>query len=204
MKKILLILMMLLTIPSFSQSIQITSMDAAPTSGGINVNLKTVSFNGAGFLGYNYTINENDITISACFWFNFTLPVLTFNNDFFIPVTDVGLYNVTVDAYNSASTETCDYFSTGGSMNTNVLSAPDFKNDDAFLLFPNPSGGIVSFTANPSEINGIHIYDNLGRLVRKYNKNIHNEIDLSGLANGMYFIRMNGNDYVSTQRIVKH
>ena len=68
----------------YGQSIQITDMTATPVAGGVNVNLKTVSFNGAGYLSYEYTITANVINLSVCYWFNATLPVLTFDNDFFI------------------------------------------------------------------------------------------------------------------------
>ena len=89
MKKTLVLLLLIFGFKAKSQNMFITSALATSVSGGVNVNLKTASGNGAGYLSNSYSITGNVISLDVCYWFNNTLPFLTFENDFFIPLSAI-------------------------------------------------------------------------------------------------------------------
>jgi Secretion system C-terminal sorting domain len=55
-------------------------------------------------------------------------------------------------------------------------------------LHPNPTSSKVYLETIPDNLKSIDLIDNLGKIVRKIS--IGEEIDLEGLANGVYFLRM--------------
>ncbi|CAM3306025.1 hypothetical protein FLLO111716_02490 [Flavobacterium longum] len=190
----------LLSAAAAGQTIQITESSATAVTGGVNVNVKTISFNGAGYLSHTYTINGNTIDLSVCYYFNMLLPVLTFDNDFFIPVTQSGDYTVNITVYNSSSTEVCDYFSSGGSATHNVLATKDLDLTKSLGLYPNPTTGALfldTVTDGP-----LYVYDQLGRLVMQTNAS--SAIDLSPLTSGVYIVSGKIDEQTLNQKIIKN
>ena len=88
----------------------------------------------------------------------------------------------------------------------------DDHNDFAFNLYPNPTNGIViiQFTHHNSPITHIHVFDAYGKLVGVVETNAHDssvqtaQIDLSGFAAGVYFVKAvaEGN-VVAVRKVVK-
>lgn len=74
---------------------------------------------------------------------------------------------------------------------------------DDFELFPNPSQGILNIRSTFTKFERIEVYDKVGRIVSGWTYN-GTEINLSKLANGIYFIKiLDGNDRVlRTERVV--
>jgi hypothetical protein len=204
MKKSLLLSVSLFFMATiYGQSIQITDMSAAAVTGGMNVNVKTMSFNGAGYLSHSYVITGNTVDLSVCYYFNLTLPVLTFDNDFFVPVTEPGNYTVNVTVYNSSSSENCDYFSVGGTASTTVLSLPDAQPDQSrSALYPNPTTGIAEMASDVTGVDALQVYDISGKSVIHLTNNVRS-IDLSHLDNGVYLVKMTVNGKSFTRQIVK-
>jgi hypothetical protein len=204
MRKLLLASIILFSVAStYGQSIQITDMSAMAVIGGMNVNVKTISFNGAGYLSYSYVITGTTVDLSVCYYFNLLLPILTFDNDFFIPITEAGNYTVNVTVYNSSSTETCDYFSIGGSESTTVLSLPGIQaGQSQFILYPNPTTGTAEMASDVARVDALSVYDTTGKLVIQLVNNVRG-IDLSNLSNGVYLVKMTVDDQSFVQQIVK-
>jgi hypothetical protein len=204
MRKLLLASIILFSVAStYGQSIQITDMSAMAVTGGMNVNVKTISFNGAGYLSYSYVITGTTVDLSVCYYFNLLLPILTFDNDFFIPITEAGNYTVNVTVYNSSSTETCDYFSIGGSESTTVLSLPGIQaGQSQFILYPNPTTGTAEMASDVARVDALSVYDTTGKLVIQLVNNVRG-IDLSNLSNGVYLVKMTVDDQSFVQQIVK-
>ena len=198
----LLLAFVLLSAAASGQTIAITDSSVAAVDGGVNVNVKTISFNGAGYLSHTYSISGNTIDLSVCYYFNFLLPILTFDNDFFIPVTQSGDYTVNITVYNSASTEVCDYFSSGGSATHNVLSAPELDVRKTMAFYPNPTHGLLT-TDSEMPIEHLLVFDQLGRLVLRQ-EDARNTIDLSGLQNGVYLLNGTVGQKNVTQKIIKY
>lgn len=121
--------------------------------------------------------------------------------------------------YVAASTET-RYFAIGGK---GVLSAPgqqiNVRIDDIRIekiittgiknntlttasLFPNPSTGLLNIN-NIEAVSTVEVYNVIGDKVysNKLDKG-NNAIDLSNLANGSYFVKINSNNGTTTKKVV--
>ena len=66
-------------------------------------------------------------------------------------------------------------------------------------IFPNPSCGLYNLNYGAASIQTIEVYCTRGKLIKSYNQKV-NQIDLSELEAGMYFLRFQG---VSTQSVLK-
>ena len=68
-------------------------------------------------------------------------------------------------------------------------------------LYPNPTDNVILLKSKPENLKSIELIDNLGRPIRKFSPD--EEINLEGLGNGFYFIRLmdNSNDYYIAKAI---
>jgi hypothetical protein len=205
MKKILLFLLVaFFSTNLYSQSIVIDNVTASPTSGGINVSLNTISYSGAGYLADSFTINQNVVTLNVCYWFNNTLPVLTFHHDIFIPVSfSYANYTLVVNIHNSISNTACDYFSMTDTETLAVLSNADFtlaKNN--FALYPNPTSGDVNLKTNGLHVSRISVYDNLGRMVKNIPQKDANYFSINDLNDGIYLVNLETENGTFSQKMI--
>ena len=84
-----------------------------------------------------------------------------------------------------------------------VLGTGDFQNI-AFSLYPNPANDYITIDLNGTSSNyQVAIFDMLGKKV--YNTEIEGtkQIDVSSLAAGAYFVRLNSNSQATTIRFIK-
>ena len=206
MKKLLLIILVLGTVfNSYCQNMLITQLTSTAVSGGVNVNVKTVSGMGAGYLSNSYFITGNVINLSVCYWFDDTLPVLQFNNDFIIPLTTAGDYTINVQIKLSTSQVTCDNFATtdNGTISVNYLATNNFeKIKESYTLFPNPSTGNFEFKGSENELNSINVYDNFGKMVFEQKNILENNLNLKGLNNGIYYVKFQTENGNLNQKII--
>lgn len=184
-----------------AQSLSVTQTSASAVAGGINVNVKSISYNGAGYVSHAHTVNGTTIDLTVCYYFNMTLPVLTFDDDFFIPVTEAGNYTVNITVYNSSSAEICDYFSVAGGGMHQVLDTVDFVAEKSRNRFyPNPTHGPIAF-ADGGQPADIAVYDQLGRIVMRH---FGTQIDLSTLNSGIYIVTARTDTGIFTQKLIKN
>jgi hypothetical protein len=204
MKKTVLILIIIVVgFSSRAQNMQITSSEITTVDGGINVNLQTITGNGAGFINYSYIVTENVVDLNVCYWFNLTLPVLTFSHDFFIPLSATGNYTINTHIFMSESTETCDNFSNpaNSTQQHNYLSSAKHL-WNAVKVFPNPTSGALFLEGLDAEINGVEVYDILGKNIKNQFSKSQNKIDLSGIPEGIYFLKIETNQGVLNRKII--
>ena len=70
-------------------------------------------------------------------------------------------------------------------------------------LHPNPSSGKVYLESIPDNLKLIELMDNLGRVVRKFSNTV--EINLEGLVNGIYFLRIvNTQNVFYIEKVIKY
>ncbi len=203
-KKLVLTLVFLCgVLYSNAQNVMITDLAATSTDGGISVNVKTISFNGAGYLSNSYSVTGNVIDLSVCYWFNMTLPVLEFDNDFFIPLTEAGEYTVNITIKASSSMDICDNYATtdNGTTNATFLTTDNFEVSD-FALSPNPTSGRIQFKGTDLNIHQIDVFDNLGRLVKGFEQVTENSLDLSELSEGIYLMKIQTEKGNLNQKII--
>ncbi len=79
-----------------------------------------------------------------------------------------------------------------------------FTEDLSFKLFPNPANEFVSIQL-PSEINRIYIHAVNGQLIRQLaiNGNDTQNVNISDLEQGVYYISISGGQSVRTKKLVK-
>jgi hypothetical protein len=86
----------------------------------------------------------------------------------------------------------------------NEVNHPEKIVDD-FLIYPNPTKGMVSFDFNPAygEV-ALELYDIRGALVKTYTLNqTHNDLNLGFLAQGLYIVKLISGLKVQTVRFEK-
>lgn len=93
---------------------------------------------------------------------------------------------------------------------SNSIKLERDNSNDVVVLYPNPTSDIlkVSFTANNVEVE-LRILNGVGQIVKsdivEANKGSNTfEIDVSNLANGVYFIQCNMDEKMIVERFIKH
>lgn len=86
--------------------------------------------------------------------------------------------------------------------NTVVLGVEDFVLGNEFLLYPNPVASVLQIKKpDDLSINGVEIYDALGRRVMKATD--QNSIHVESLSTGIHFVKFTTNKGVFFKRIIK-
>lgn len=85
------------------------------------------------------------------------------------------------------------------------------KPDDLFNIYPNPIESLINIYFNPSlkdEIIEVNLYDEVGQLISKYKVEsskdlLLHQIDLTGKARGIYFIKAKSGSTSQSEKIIK-
>lgn len=86
---------------------------------------------------------------------------------------------------------------------TATLSAPDFAMDAAIAIYPNPVSGNLNIRANEN-INQIWISDISGKLLQVVDGNSQTlAIDFSGFSKGIYLLKIETENRMAIQKIIK-
>ena len=72
---------------------------------------------------------------------------------------------------------------------------------DAVKMFPNPAKDVVQFSKNSNERLDIEIFDVLGKSLMEV-KNVQNEVNISTLRTGVYFVQMTLGTKATTKKLV--
>lgn len=84
-----------------------------------------------------------------------------------------------------------------------TLSVETFEDENAFLYFPNPVENELTLNAQ-NDIQNVAVYNMLGQEVLQTAPNaIESTIDMSGLSQGAYFVKVTIGDATETIRIIK-
>lgn len=87
--------------------------------------------------------------------------------------------------------------------NNNPLGIEEYQRQ-FITITPNPTKGIVLINnESTSVIVSINVYDTLGRLAL-VQSNTTNQIDLSSLANGLFFVQIETDEGVITKKVIKN
>ena len=91
-------------------------------------------------------------------------------------------------------------------LKTNEVSTVNnrFYNENTVAIYPTVAKSSITINTS-SEINNITIIDNIGNKVMEIAELNNNHVDISSLANGVYFVSVNLKDgSVNTKKIVKN
>lgn len=87
----------------------------------------------------------------------------------------------------------------------NVTSIAKIVQENNINIYPNPSNGIFTISVSQSIIQSIKVLTIGGKEayfdLNLPSKNLH-QLDLTSLPNGIYFVEIKTNDYISRERIV--
>jgi hypothetical protein len=72
---------------------------------------------------------------------------------------------------------------------------------NAVKMFPNPAKDFVQFSKNSNEQLAIEIFDVLGKSLMKV-KNVQDEVNISSLGSGLYFVQMTLGTKATTKKLV--
>lgn len=90
---------------------------------------------------------------------------------------------------------------------SNFLGVSENKLSNGFIIYPNPTSGILTID-NPLsvEYTSVRLLDMLGRELEKFKTSTNNngqEIDISKIQSGVYFIEIAGVNFKTSERIIK-
>ena len=90
---------------------------------------------------------------------------------------------------------------------SNFLGVSENKLSNGFIIYPNPTSGILTID-NPLsvEYTSVRLLDMLGRELEKFKTSTNNngqEIDISKIQSGVYFIEIAGVNFKTSARIIK-
>lgn len=98
------------------------------------------------------------------------------------------------------------YFIDQVSLVVSVSSREEANDDHLVSVYPNPAEDLVKIEVHEWLVDGAdyHLYGVDGRLLRSGHFSSSTQVDLEGLAPGMYLLEVLGEDLRSTQRLVKN
>ena len=217
MKKYILILL-LFCFPFFSnaqlQDIHINNFTvSAINSNDISVQLKVNTTTGASFLSSTYTINNNIITLKVCYIVDAATVALQLQNNFTInSIPNLSNYSLNVKVYETYDPASCDYSMLQDTA-TVIFSMPlttpvsylfneeKYFDNNILLINSNPSNGLLIFNHN-LEGKSISIYDNSGRIIKVIDSVNENNINISYLENGLYYLKISNEFESSVKKII--
>ncbi|WP_353119242.1 S8 family serine peptidase [Myroides odoratus] len=122
---------------------------------------------------------------------------------------EAGTYTIKVSHKGTLEADSQEYSLIVTSDDFNNLSTEEFDLTDlSFAVWPNPVVDQLNVTI-PEEVNvkgmSIQVFDMTGRLVQSLPRLSSNEVkvDMKGLSSGTYFVKIKGNGFDKTERIVK-
>ena len=76
--------------------------------------------------------------------------------------------------------------------------------ENSITLFPNPANDVVNVQCSMFQVQSIEVIDVYGKVINTVNV-VDNpaRINVSGLANGMYFVRVTTDEGVATKTFIK-
>lgn len=155
-------------------------------------------------------INANKISAYR-YWFNQDFSNLTTVNE---TPTEILLINDGIENLNLALNSNNQIHFQFKDLNNNwssvitdefLVNNLNLSNNDlkGIKVYPNPSESKIYIINNSNVEGSIMIFNNLGQKIKEYPK-IYNEIDISHLQNGIYYLKIESDKKVFQKKIIKH
>lgn len=108
----------------------------------------------------------------------------------FIENAEPGLYTIQVTHKGSLLNGSQEFTLIADGQTSTTLAASEFVLNDGFRIYPNPAQEILFFDIPLGFIpQFIGVFDLTGKMIRSYNYEQKNNIDISGLVSGVYIIK---------------
>ena len=121
-----------------------------------------------------------------------------------IPDAGPGVYTIQVN-HKGSLTGGSQVFSLIANATTGLsLNTSDYVYDDSVFIYPNPTNNVLNFVAkNDITISAITINDISGKEIYKSGNTINNNIDVSNLSSGVYFVTFKSDNNSVTKKFIK-
>ncbi|WP_396186055.1 S8 family serine peptidase [Flavobacterium sp.] len=122
----------------------------------------------------------------------------------FIENAPAGKYTIQVTNKGSLQAGSQDFTLIANGLDDMSLSTLDFDESDVVKLYPNPAKDYISYNL-PLNFNlkQVTIYDTLGKVIKQLDNSTSNEINISELERGVYFIDFKGVKNSVTKKFIK-
>jgi hypothetical protein len=94
-----------------------------------------------------------------------------------------------------------------GNNNTCVLAFPNAINEagkkEQILIYPNPGNGVFYVVSGAQFLLDLQVTDVIGRVVLQQTISNGSKIDISNNPNGIYFLRIHGQEFSEAKKIIK-
>jgi subtilisin family serine protease len=122
----------------------------------------------------------------------------------FIENAPAGKYTIQVTNKGSLQAGSQDFTLIANGLDDMSLSTLDFDESDVVKLYPNPAKDYISYNL-PLNFNlkQVTIYDTLGKVIKQLDNSTSNEINISELERGLYFIDFKGVKNSVTKKFIK-
>ena len=168
----------------------------------IKVKLKVTGATVGEYLSYKTEINQNVITLSACYFMIDAAAITYFDNDFYIDIPVApNNYSLKVNVYYSSNETTCNYsnlddtatlnFSTPIEGTISINTSENQTKIPQVSLYPNPVSNLLKYKTS-FKTTEINIYDSSGKKITNITKPKENQIDVSQYPAGNYHIEFIG------------
>ena len=76
--------------------------------------------------------------------------------------------------------------------------------ENSFDFFPNPSDGLFYFNCETQSMDNLQVYDQIGKLVfsKKLSRENSGTLDLTNLAQGVYLLKLHGEDQTFVKKVL--
>lgn len=143
---------------------------------------------------YMAITNDFDVTKSSDTEDTFTTTTFAFTASASIAVIYVRA-PLAIDGANEVFYDNISLFDTA-SLSTKDILASKVK------LFPNPAKDYITILSKNIQISSVEMYSVLGERVLSQNTLTNNRLNVSGLSNGIYFMKINADGSTATKKVV--
>ena len=204
-------LIILLCLPAKAIALRIQQLALSPiATQSINVSINTEAVELYYFQSWQYVVDDHTITIEAFYVSGFGSTIEYLNNNFQLPIdTDLaGAYNLTVKIYYANQLDAYLQPEQQDEMQVvfqtplkpiTFLAQEEMIPKGAVILYPNPTDGNLLIIGS---IDSLEVFDSQGRQVFKL-MHWYDYVDLSGLANGIYFVKIHQRQNSRTYSVLK-
>ncbi len=139
---------------------------------------------------YRFADNTQDYIVNQWTWVDLSALGSVHGIEFTLSSSDVGIYGMNTPAYFAMDNLQVDFT---GVEETQMAD---------FTVFPNPTTGLLNVTV--AKDSKVSLYNINGQLIKTTVSNTNQlNWDLTDLTNGVYFLQVENNGTVSTQKVVK-
>ncbi len=204
-------LIILLCVPAKAIALSIQKLALSPISPhSINVSINTEAVELYYFQSWQYVVDDHTITIEAFYVSGFGSTIEYLNNNFQLPIDAdlAGTYDLTVKIYYTNQLDAYLQPEQQDEMQVvfqtplkpiTFLAQQELISKTAVILYPNPTDGNLHIIG---AIDSLKVLDSQGRQVMQL-RHFYDHIDLSGLANGIYFVEIRQHQSSRVDRVIK-